>query len=271
MTAARTRLRCTVLLAASALTFATGVFAQDNRALEDMQKFRDILREDNPAELSEARGEQLWAAPRGPNKVSLQQCDLGQGPGELKGAYAQMPKYFADSKRVEDVESRLVTCMQQLQGMTRVQAIEAWYKPNSDLESLVTYVAAKYKGIKIDVPATHPKEAQMYNVGQALFFRRSGPLDFSCATCHSEAERRIRLQEVPDFLTSAGARTTMTQWPAYRLSQGTVWTMERRLIDCIRQMRWPEPAYLSDAIIALQVYLQKQANGGVMDAPGLKR
>ncbi|MEO8627110.1 MAG: sulfur oxidation c-type cytochrome SoxA [Betaproteobacteria bacterium] len=270
MTGPRTR-SLAALLPAFAFALCATVFAEDNRALEDMQKFRDILREDNPAELSEARGEQLWAALRGPNNVSLQQCDLGQGPGELKGAYAKLPKYFADSKRVEDVESRLVTCMQQLQGMSRAQAIEGWYKPSSDLESLVTYVAAKSKGMKIDVPAAHPQEAEMYAVGQALFFRRSGPLDFSCATCHSEEGRRIRLQEVPDFLTYAGARSTMTQWPAYRLSQGTVWTMERRLIDCIRQMRWPEPAYLSTAIIALQVYLQKQANGGVMDAPGLKR
>ena len=47
--------------------------------------------------------------------------------------------------------------------------------------------------------------------------------------------------------------------------------MERRLIDCIRQMRWPEPQYLSDAVVALEVYLQKQAEGGVMEAPGIKR
>jgi len=47
--------------------------------------------------------------------------------------------------------------------------------------------------------------------------------------------------------------------------------MERRLMDCMRQMRWPEPGYLSEALIALQVFLQKQAAGGVMQAPGIKR
>jgi sulfur-oxidizing protein SoxA len=46
--------------------------------------------------------------------------------------------------------------------------------------------------------------------------------------------------------------------------------MEHRLIDCMRQMGWPEPRYQSDALTALQMFLQKQASGGVMDAPGIR-
>jgi sulfur-oxidizing protein SoxA len=63
----------------------------------------------------------------------------------------------------------------------------------------------------------------------------------------------------------------MAQWPAYRVSQGVVWTMERRLIDCIRQMRWPEPDFGSDVVIALQVYMQHNASGVMLEAPGIKR
>jgi L-cysteine S-thiosulfotransferase len=263
---------CVVFIAAAlALGFAASTPGQDNRAMEEIQKYRQMLQEGNPADLSEARGEELWTRPRGPKNATLERCDLGLGPGQLKGAYARLPRYFPDTGKIQDIESRLVTCMEALQGMDRKEATRDWHKANSDLESLVTYVAAQSKGEKIDVPATHPAEAQMYAVGEALFFRRSGPLDFSCATCHSQENRRIRLQELPDFLSSAGARSSMTQWPAYRVSQGSVWTMERRLIDCIRQMRWPEPEYLSDAMVALQLYLQKQANGGVMEAPGIKR
>jgi sulfur-oxidizing protein SoxA len=39
----------------------------------------------------------------------------------------------------------------------------------------------------------------------------------------------------------------------------------------MRQMRWPEPQYQSEVIIALEAFLQKQADGGVMQAPGIKR
>jgi sulfur-oxidizing protein SoxA len=267
--AERARLR--ILFAAVGVALAGVAVGQDNRAVEEIQKYRQMLQEGNPAELMELKGEELWTTPRGPKQSTLEQCDLGRGPGKLAGAYAQLPRYFADTDRVQDAESRLVTCMTQLQGLTAEQATKGWYNANSDMEALVTYVAAQSKGHRIDVPAEHPKEAQAWRNGEEIFYRRSGPLDFSCATCHSLDDRRIRLQDLPNFQVAKSAQSSMTTWPAYRVSQSAVWTMERRLIDCIRQMRWPEPAYLSEAIIDLQVYLQKSANGGVMEAPGIKR
>ena len=54
----------------------------------------------------------------GPNKVSLEQCDLGLGPGVVKGAYAQLPRYFADADRVMDLETRLVWCMVDAAGLS---------------------------------------------------------------------------------------------------------------------------------------------------------
>ncbi len=239
--------------------------------MEEIQKYREMLEEANPAELLELVGAELWATPRGPKNATLERCDLGLGAGKLEGAYAQLPRYFPDTGKVQDAESRLVTCMMTLQGLSFDEATKGWYKRESDLEALVTYVATQSKGHTIDVPATDPHEAQLYEAGREIFWRRSGPLDFSCATCHSQQGRRIRLQDLPNFLDTEDAKASMVTWPAYRVSQTAVWTMERRLIDCIRQMRWPEPAYLSDVVIALQVYLQKTANGGVMQAPGIKR
>ena len=265
------RLLLALLLPCLWCTVARADDAQDARTREEINKYREMLQEGNPAELSEARGEELWTTRAGPRNATLEQCDLGLGPGKLEGAYARLPRYFADTREVQDVESRLVTCMVELQGLTREQATRGWYQANSDMEGLVTYIAGKSRGASIETPQVHPAERDMNALGNALFFRRSGPLDFSCATCHSQPDRRIRLQEVRDLLLPEDARIVLTQWPAYRLSQGQVWTMERRLMDCMRQMRWPEPGYLSEALIALQVFLQKQAAGGVMQAPGIKR
>lgn len=253
------------------LAVALGSANGQDKAMEEIQKYRQMLEEGNPAELMELQGETLWATPRGPRQATLERCDLGLGPGKLEGAYAQLPRYFADTGKVQDVESRLVTCMISLQGMSAEEATKNWYKRESDMQALVTYVAAQSKGHPIAVPATLPQEQRAYEIGREIFWRRSGPLDFSCATCHSQQDRRIRLQDLPDFLDGASAQSSMITWPAYRVSQSAVWTMERRLIDCIRQMRWPEPDYLSEAVIDLQVYLQKTANGGVMQSPGIKR
>lgn len=259
---------------ATLAAFAGPALAQDSKVADELAKYREALADGNPADLFEVKGEGLWMEKRGPKNASLEQCDLGQGPGKLDGAYAALPKYFKDTGKVMDVESRLVHCMVTLQGFTQAEVTRQWYsKPgkDSDIEALVTYIGAKSNGKPINVPATHPEEARMVKMGEYIFYRRSGPQDFSCAICHGQDGKRIRLQELGNLTTKEGAGTAMKTWPSYRVSQGAVWTMQRRLIDCMRQARWPEPNYLADSIIALETYLQKTATGTVMETPGIKR
>ena len=67
------------------------------------------------------------------------------------------------------------------------------------------------------------------------------------------------------------ARQVVGEWPAYRVSQGTVMTPQHRLADCYWQMRLPLIDYGSDVTVALTMYLVNQARGGPITAPGLKR
>jgi L-cysteine S-thiosulfotransferase len=250
------------------------VSAQDSKVADELAKYREALADGNPADLLEVKGESLWAEKRGPKNASLEQCDMGLGPGKLDGAYAQLPKYFKDTQKVMDVESRLVYCMVTLQGFKSEDVTKNWYSQpgtDSDIEALVTYIGAKSNGKPIYVPAIHPEESKLAKMGEYVFYRRSGPQDFSCAICHGQEDKRIRLQELGNLTTKEGAGTAMKTWPSYRVSQGAVWTMQRRLIDCMRQARWPEPKYLSDSVVALEIFLQKTATGTVMETPGIKR
>lgn len=268
------RLMRTLVGTAVLAVFAGGVMAQDSKVADEIAKYREALADGNPADLLEVKGEGLWAEKRGPKNASLEQCDLGQGPGKLDGAYAALPKYFKDTNKVMDVESRLVHCMVTLQGFTQAEVTRQWFSrpgKDSDIEALVTFIGAKSNGMKINAPATHPEEARMAKMGEYIFYRRSGPQDFSCSICHGQEGKRIRLQELGNLTTKDGAGFAMKTWPSYRVSQGAVWTMQRRLIDCMRQARWPEPVYLADSIIALETYLQKTATGTVMETPGIKR
>jgi sulfur-oxidizing protein SoxA len=233
-----------------------------------------MLAEGNPAELHELRGEELWKKPRGPKNVALSSCDLGLGPGVVKGAYAQMPRYFADSGKVEDLESRLVTCLVNIQGF---KAEEFTKRPfgsenyKSDMEALVAFVVAQSRGVKMNVSLDHPKVREAYEIGKQMFYYRAGPFDFSCATCHAEDNKRIRMQDLPNMTRPAGAQLAYTTWPAYRVSQGELRTFQWRLNDCYRQMRFPEPTYISEATIALTTFLAANANGGEYAAPAIKR
>ena len=111
----------------------------------------------------------------------------------------------------------------------------------------------------------------MFEVGKRLFFARAGTHDFSCATCHGADDKRIRLQDLPNLTKQPGASSGFGAWPAYRVSSGELWSMQRRLNDCYRQQRFPYPGFGSDATIALSVYMGVNGKGGESIAPALKR
>ena len=257
------------------LLSALGAIAQQPRTtVEEIERYRAALGDGNPAELWEARGEILWKQKRGPKNASLEKCDLGLGPGVVKGAYTVLPKYFADSTRVEDLETRLVTCMVDLQGFTLEQARrDPFGGPGKKvpMDALVAYVTSQSRGMKMNVATSHPAERDAYEIGKKIFFFRGGPHDFSCATCHGADNQRIRLQDLPNLTRPEGAQRGYTTWPAYRVSQGELRTFQWRLYDCFRQQRFPELEFASPASVALTMFLAKNANDGVFDAPSIKR
>src|SRR3954466_5238591 len=187
-------------LAAFAALAACAALAQAQDTAREIQRYRQMVAEGSPAELFEVEGEALWKKPQGPKNVSLERCDLGEGPGVLKGAYAHLPRYFKDADRVMDLETRLLHCMMTLQGRSRERAIARVFgsadRP-SEFESLSAYIAAQSRGVKMEPGITHPKEKASYELGRALYFHRVGSWDFSCASCHGEERKRIRMQELP--------------------------------------------------------------------------
>jgi len=259
----------------TALALAPGAIAQQKSAVDDIARYRELLQDGNPAELWELRGETLWKTARGPKKVSLEQCDLGKGPGVVKGVYASLPKYFADADRVMDLESRLVYCMVNLQGYAPTDAKKQTFgngnDRKSDIEALVAYITSESKGVVMNVSLAHPKEMEAYRLGKAMFFHRGGPHDFACATCHGDTGKRIRLQDLPNLLLQSDAQRAYTSWPAYRVSQGELRSFQWRLYDCFRQQRFPELEFTSDASVALTTFLAHNANGAVFNAPAIKR
>ena len=241
---------------------------------DEIARYRQMLAEDNPAELWEARGAELWKKKAGPKNASLERCDLGKGPGVVRGAYAELPRYFSDSGRVMDLEQRLVYCRTTLQGLTPSEATKTPFASPGNpsvIEAIVAYLAGQSRGIKMAATAAHPAEMRAYEIGRQLFYFRGGSHGFACATCHSASGQRIRLQQLPNLLEKTDAQLTYASWPAYRVSQGEVRSMQHRLIDCYRQQRFPEPAYASDSLTALTMYLAKNAEGAVYAGPALRR
>ncbi len=262
-----------VVVAASGL--ATTAWAQNTEKdiAAGIAEYRAMLADGNPAELYVAKGEELWKTLRGPKKASLQRCDLGQGPGVVKGAFVQLPRYFEDTDRVQDLESRLMTCMQNLQGFDAAEIAKTPFGKGEQktMEALVAYVSEASRGMKMNLPQTHQQERNLYQVGKRAFYYRGGSHDFSCASCHGVDGQRIRLQDLPNLTKNPGDGVGFTAWPAYRVSNGQMWSMQHRLNDCFRQQRFPYPGYASPVTIALSEFMGVNAKGSESIAPGLKR
>jgi len=263
------------LISLSALTL-TSAFAEPS---VDAYRAQLADKDANPGLIIIEEGGDYFKAKAGPKNVSLEKCDFGLGAGVLKGAYAQMPRYFKDTDRVEDLESRLVSCMVNLQGFKREEIIDRKKtfadqrkkQDNTKLEAMAAYVAFQSDGMKIQPGSTHAKEKEAIAVGEGLFWRRHGTMDFSCASCHAEDGKRVRLQSLVNVYNPKDIQATMTTWPTYRVSHNVVRNNQHRMWDCNWQMRLPDIEYGSEGAVSLIAFLTKQAEGGTLNIPGMKR
>ncbi len=267
------------LCAITSLGIAHAQTAEVDHAKADAEfaKFRAEMEDSNPAELFELKGEELWKAKRGPKNVALaESCDLGLGVGKVEGAYAQMPRYFADANAVMDAERRIVWCMVEKQGFKFADIAKKPFQGANDpnppeITSLVTFVAGHSRDKKFTINLSDPKVRETYEIGKEIANYRAGPYDFSCNTCHGSDGKRIRMQNLPNISTHEGAVKGVMGWPGYRMTGGVMLTHQWRMTDCFRQQRFPAPKYTSDTITALLTYMTANANGATYKGPGIKR
>lgn len=256
------------------LTAAWALAAAPAAAQSQFEKYQKMVAEGSPVELFELTGEEMWKKKQGPKNASLEACDLGEGPGVLKGAYAKLPRHFQDVDRVMDLETRMLHCMMTLQGRGREEATKRLFgnadKP-AEMEYLSAYVAGHSRGHAMAPGQSHPKEQASYELGKRLFFVRTGLWDFSCASCHGEEGKRIRMSELPVLYKPEAARPLMATWPAYRVSNSTFKTMQWRINNCFQQMRTPEPVFGSEIVNAINMFLTVMAAGEPYRGPGTKR
>jgi len=234
---------------------------------KEAERQRELFRQTAgilPGELYAAQGEELFAKKRGPKNTSLEACDFGLGPGKLEGALTQLPRYFADTRRVEDLETRIVSCMVRLQGF-RPEEIK-----RDDVKALTAYVASKSSEMPINVVPKTSQEIAMYNIGRELWFHRAGDRDMNCAICHdSYAGRKVRLSPVRSPLQGLS-----NEWPAYRFEADKLYTLQDRIAFCYESIGIAAPEFYSEPYIALSIYMLAEATRGknkFTELPGFTR
>jgi L-cysteine S-thiosulfotransferase len=230
-----------------------------------------MMMEDNPALWTVEEGKALFHAKRGPKNASLETCDFGKGPGKLEGAYAAMPRYFEDTGKVMDLETRLVHCMMTIQGFPADDpAVRQRHGSGSDHMKLQSYVAAQSNGMPWDPPLDHPLEKAMRDAGEVIFYRRAGSLDMSCQTCHGATGKRIRASVLPDMSVPQEWSKAIS-WPAFRVGHQETRSSQHRIRGCYWQMRQAGPVAGSPATIAILSFWTDRARGQPAVLPDMKR
>jgi len=253
-----------VLYAAALLIAALPVAAGEISSAERRSAYADMSRETramqdddtaNPAMLSVLDGETLWNQRDGSARRSCADCH-GDATVSMKGVAAHYPAYDEKNDRPVDLEERINS-----ERITH-QGAKPWPFESADLLALSAFIARQSRGEPI-APADDARLKPFLAAGRALFNRRQGQLNLSCALCHDDNwGKRLAGNIVP--------QAHPTGYPIYRLEWQSVGSLQRRLRNCISGMRAETPDYGAADYINLELFLMQRAAGMPMESPAVR-
>lgn len=241
---------------AASLALAQAGADQRRSGYQDMgvalQKMQD---EDtaNPGMLFVQLGRQLWAKPAGAANKSCADC---HALADMNGVAVRYPAMAKASDRPIDLEGRIRLCR------TVNQQADPLAPESQDLLALMAFVANQSRGMPI-APPDDPRLAPFRDQGAAIYQRRQGQLNLSCAICHDDnAGKKLAGVTIP--------QAHPTGYPLYRLEWQALGSLKRRLRNCLIGIR--AEAYPSDSVdyVALEIYLMDRAKGMVFESPAVR-
>lgn len=210
----------------------------------------------NPGMLWVARGEALWKQAAGEAQKSCADCH-GNAAQSMKGVAARYPVIDPGAARLVDIEGRVNLCR------TRHQKAEAFAYESDELLALSAYVTHQSRGMPVQVEL-HLQNQRHFERGRELYHRRIGQMNLACTHCHDRNwGKRLLAQTLSQGHGNA--------YPAYRLEWQSIGSLQRRLRACYYGVRAEMPAYGSEELLDLELYLAWRATGLTIETPGVRR
>ncbi len=262
MIGAATSLGLTALLAASVV--AGPVLAKDI-PLDQRKSDSEFISADtramqnddtaNPGMLTVADGEALWNAKAGASGKSCADCH-GDAAASMKGVAARYPAVVPPLFLPVDLEQRI--------NMSRVgdQKAAAFQPESKELLALAAYIGRQSRGMPVAVKSDVSSK-KFIDAGRAIFQRRQGQLDLSCAQCHDDNwGKKLAGNPVPQAMA--------TGYPIYRLEWQEVGSLQRRLRNCLSAMRAESYDFNTPELIDLEFFLAWRARGMAVETPAVR-
>jgi sulfur-oxidizing protein SoxA len=209
----------------------------------------------NPGMLWVLDGESLWKRKAGAAGRSCFDCH-GDARAGMKGVAARYPAFDSARAGPVNLEQRINLCR-----TGRQQAPPLAYE-SRDLLSLTAYVGLQSRGLPIEIP-NDERMRPFLDAGRETFNRRQGQLNLSCAQCHdSNWGKRLAGNVIP--------QAHPTGYPIYRLEWQGVGSLERRLRNCMFGTRAQSPAFGSEELVNLELFLMWRARGMNVETPAVR-
>jgi sulfur-oxidizing protein SoxA len=210
----------------------------------------------NPGMLWVARGEQLWQEPAGKEGKACVSCH-GAATASMRGVATRYPLLDPGTARLANLESRIMQCRE------RRQQAEPLRYESDELLALTAYVAHQSRGMPVNV-AVDWQNRRHFEAGRALYHRRLGQINLSCAQCH-DANWGKRLGS--EIITQGHGNA----YPVYRLEWQTMGSLHRRFRSCLSAMRAERLPYGAPEYLDLELFMAWRASGLPVETPGVRR
>lgn len=208
-----------------------------------------------PAVFALAEGESLWSRAAGSSGKSCADCH-GDVKDGMKGVAARYPAFDAKLGRPLTVEQRILDCRTERQGA------EAFAPESRELLALSAIVGRASRGMPIS-PDKDARSGPHRAAGAAIFKRRMGQLNLSCAQCHDDNwGKSLAGSPVP--------QGHATGYPIYRLEWQGMGSLTRRLRSCMTGVRASPYAWGSPELVDLEMYLMARAQGMKVETPAVR-
>ena len=206
-----------------------------------------------------SQGQALWGRANVSSNSNGKSCASCHGDvaSSMKGVATRYPAVDVASGRLFNLEDRIQKCSTQYLGAAAMA-------PESDaLLGLTLLVAQASKGLplRVDIGAAAWPHWQ---AGAALFSKRQGQLNLSCAQCHDQNFGQR-------LYTDPLSQGQPNGYPVYRLEWQKTGSLERRLRSCYSGIRAEVPAWGATEMRQLALYLMWRGEGLPVEVPAVRK
>lgn len=211
----------------------------------------------NGGMLGVEQGAALWSTVEGSEGKSCESCHQDAATS-MASVGAMYPKWHEESGRPINVELQINNCRVNNMGA------EAYKFDKDGQKPMTAFIKHQALGQPVKVNLDEGDMQQWWERGKELYYKRTGQLNLSCASCHEKNNGKyIRADHL--------SQGNVNGFPTYRLKQGNLISLHNRFRGCIRDTRAEFPDAFSDDLMALEVYTTWRGQGLSVETPAVRQ